>query len=566
NHVESGREPMWRVKAANDGGAIFIRMAERIERIDAHGTLAKSVADPNAVDLALDATRTRLFTNNTNGFIERDSQTLEPLRTVAANPPLSSFPRAIAVLPNATTVFLGDISGRLTALDSTTGAQRWSWNTDSPPAEIRGVCVSRDGTRIAAVGGPHVAVFDAATGTLLWHLNTTGNQFRSPCFSHDGRELLAANYAENVDRFDASNGQLLGGATGVFSQVWATAADPSGRGFAAGGLSARVEIFPREASSEPPCIVVDGSSVRSIAFDSQNSTGPLFASTANGKLFAIDRTTFTSRALETQEDIEDIRAIRVNGLGELVVAYQGGVAWLGQDGAVHATVQLDESAREITVVDDSRAIVICDGNDVGRVAMLVQRPHNPSTDLEGVQQDSVVWQLPQRGQKCGCASPTAFKNTFYVPSGYGQTALVLRLPSENSSDVAARAKGVVVEPLSDQPEHPICAALSPDHKTLAIGCAMNSGELVLADPVTFKVRALLANHRGGVRALAWSPDGTRIASAAVDDTLRIWDVEYIREVLVAWRGEINDLAWHNDGTLWVACSDGKVRGFCIRSP
>ncbi len=64
-------------------------------------------------------------------------------------------------------------------------------------------------------------------------------------------------------------------------------------------------------------------------------------------------------------------------------------------------------------------------------------------------------------------------------------------------------------------------AFSPDGSRLAAGCADNS--IRLWDVATRYEVAELRGHRAYVHALAFSPDGTRLVSASGDYTLRVWD-------------------------------------------
>jgi WD40 repeat protein len=73
---------------------------------------------------------------------------------------------------------------------------------------------------------------------------------------------------------------------------------------------------------------------------------------------------------------------------------------------------------------------------------------------------------------------------------------------------------------------------------------------------------VLSGHTGSVRAVAWSPDGTMIASGADDLAVRIWNAES-GELLHTL--PINDggwtigcVAWSPDGTTIAACSGNTV--------
>ncbi len=75
-------------------------------------------------------------------------------------------------------------------------------------------------------------------------------------------------------------------------------------------------------------------------------------------------------------------------------------------------------------------------------------------------------------------------------------------------------------------------------------------------------RYALTGHRGAVRGVSWSPDGSRLATASWDGTARIWDARDGRPVLVlaGHDGQVNSLAWSPDGrSIATAGWDGTAR-------
>src|SRR5262245_20095370 len=73
----------------------------------------------------------------------------------------------------------------------------------------------------------------------------------------------------------------------------------------------------------------------------------------------------------------------------------------------------------------------------------------------------------------------------------------------------------------------------------------------------------LAGHQGPIRSVAWSPDGTRLASGSEDGTVRVWDVSKGDELrtLVESKSEALDgisVTWSHRGDALVAASRDQI--------
>lgn len=108
-----------------------------------------------------------------------------------------------------------------------------------------------------------------------------------------------------------------------------------------------------------------------------------------------------------------------------------------------------------------------------------------------------------------------------------------------------------------------CVAFSPDGTCVASGDGEDDekpGRIAIWDSRTAEVRAWLGPYPWSVAGVAWSPDGARLASACYDGSLRVHDARSFesRHEIAARQGELNAVAWSADGR-WIATGGGAAR-------
>lgn len=116
--------------------------------------------------------------------------------------------------------------------------------------------------------------------------------------------------------------------------------------------------------------------------------------------------------------------------------------------------------------------------------------------------------------------------------------------------------------------HTLCAAYSPSGAHLAVGSWDDGQNVHLWDVATGKCTHVMEGHEGEVLGLAWSADGTRLASGSRDHDARIWDTgtgELVHE-MTGQEGRVTSVAFSPDGRLLAAANLGwRVRLFDVAS-
>ncbi len=181
-------------------------------------------------------------------------------------------------------------------------------------------------------------------------------------------------------------------------------------------------------------------------------------------------------------------------------------------------------------------------------------------DDEGAPVSYVAYVPPDLGTPPAWSEPSWLEETnMQKVSADGRWAL--QLPGTNIID---RRTGREVGQLharkkySDDPTHyQVAGSFAPDGTRVAF----TDAERVAIYSVPDGERIAVLNADGGTPfGVAWSPDGTRIATGASDGVLRLWDGETY-ELMAGFGGHrsyIHGVTWSHDGTRIFTCSGDQM--------
>lgn len=545
-----GRSPWWRVLGAAVAAGLLSPVAgqQPATRSFERPALLLQNAHAEAVQVVGFRPDSRVLAS---GSADLTIKLWEPgtgamLRTLAGH---SQRVRALAFSPDGRRLFSAADDHLLIVWDPSSGALRAS--TTSALA-VTHVAVSPDGTRLAAAGRDSTALFEIRQDTLIAGPILPGAS-GALAWSANGRWLASAGDGGKV--WEAGAARLL---HRLGSRARCLAFRPDGNLVLAGDELSVVEpesgrFLERHpiASGERCSVSPDGSWLSGLASDYR------------------------------------IRLWRLNPVRELepLAGHGGRFGWV-------LDLAFAPDGRTLASAGDDRSIRLWDHSS-GRLVRSLASYADPVESLAfhpggkllatgglGPSGDVQVWQLPSgapgrriRGRARPVSPPAATAREQEAARSIEDLAKRVSSMSATITGVSTTWEGgrgpggpVLERIMAGLESNLRPLAFSPDGSSLASGSLFRF--LDLWDPAKGERLRTLTAHLGQVRAVVFSPDGRTLATAGEDLSIKIWDAATfytLREFRGAHKGKVRALAFSPDASLLAsaAYNDDAVKVWSV---
>ncbi|MCH8047275.1 MAG: PD40 domain-containing protein [Planctomycetes bacterium] len=373
--------------------------------------------------------------------------------------------------------------------------------------KIESIAVSPDGQMLASASGDNtIRLWDVDTGKVRHVLTGHSDETRGVAFSSDGKTLASVSFDGKVKLWDTSEGTLLHTLEGHTEKLRAVAFSPTGDLVASAGDDHTIRLWNTDSGEFVAEFSNHTAEIRGLAF---SPDGRLLASAAGKK--GSENIDWTARVWDvaTRQQVHMLT---------------------GHTGAV----------RTVAFSPDGESLVVA-GPGIHRWRL----ESREQTELSAIRKPvvSAVWS-PEGGRLA-------------IESGQSVTI------RDSVSGKELLSLSIQIDARSDQD----AMAWDPSGKRIAIGSGYT---LAICDASTGKVLHALAGHLPslqfgfslyGIGALAWSPDGGRLASVGYDQSVRVWDASSGSEVLTleGHSTKIARVAWSEDGRRIASISvDGML--------